>query len=126
MNKHSKIEELEADNERLRRLDAEYGMVESHIIMSDREFDGDSDHESPGYRLMASIDRLRTKADTYDLINSTEPASEAHEKLMQGYGIGTLIKWANDPATEWKSHRARDRFIRHLHRAYAQFKMEVT
>lgn len=49
---------------RLRRLDEEYGRVEAAIIMADPEFDGDSDHENCGDRLIASVERLRLRAET--------------------------------------------------------------
>lgn len=48
---------------RLRRLDAEYGRVEAAIIMADPEFDGDSDHANCGDRLIASVERLRLRAE---------------------------------------------------------------
>lgn len=46
---------------RLRRLDAEYGRVETAIIMADPDFDGDSDHANCGDRLIASVERLAGK-----------------------------------------------------------------
>lgn len=58
----ARIAELEEENARLRRLDVEYGQVETAIIMADRQFDGDSDHATCGERLIASVDRLRDEA----------------------------------------------------------------
>ena len=58
----SDYEALRAENERLRRLDAEYGRVEAAIIMADPAFDGDSPHDNCGDRLIASVHRLRDLA----------------------------------------------------------------
>src|SRR5690606_12105684 len=45
--------------ERLKKLDAEYGRVETAIIMADPAFDGDSDHADCGDRLIASVQRMK-------------------------------------------------------------------
>ena len=58
----ARIAELEEENARLRRLDVEYGQVETAIIMADRQFDGDSDHADCGARLIDAVNRLRDKA----------------------------------------------------------------
>lgn len=57
-----KREAAEAEVVKLRRLDAEYGRVESAIIMADPDFDGDSNHANCGDRLIASVNRLADKA----------------------------------------------------------------
>lgn len=53
------IKKYEETIRKLRKLDAEYGEIESHIIMSDPHFDGDSDHKNCEERLKASIDRIK-------------------------------------------------------------------
>lgn len=58
----SELAALRAENERLKKLDHEYGQVETAIIMADPEFDGDSDHATCGERLIASVKRLARKA----------------------------------------------------------------
>lgn len=56
------IEALQAENARLRKLDVEYGRVETAIIMADPHFDGDSDHANCADRLIASVQRLASTA----------------------------------------------------------------
>lgn len=55
------IEALQAENARLRKLDVEYGRVETAIIMADPHFDGDSDHANCADRLIASVQRMKAQ-----------------------------------------------------------------
>jgi hypothetical protein len=103
--------------ESLLRQAKELAEIECEIILADREFDGDSEHASPKDRLIASIERLRTKAELADL-----RADPGQESLMQGYGIGLLHKWAHSPEAGFKSIKSRDNFLKHLNRAYAHFR----
>lgn len=79
----ARIAELEEENARLRRLDVEYGQVETAIIMADRHFDGDSDHATCGERLIASVDRLRdeAKAEAQSVAQLRAAASQARLAL---------------------------------------------
>lgn len=73
---NARIVEMEAENARLRKLEHEYGRVEGAIIMNDKDFDGNSAHDNCGDRLIASVVRLRTRAE----------AAEA--KLAAAYDAG--------------------------------------
>ena len=74
------IEALQAENARLRKLDVEYGRVETAIIMADPHFDGDSDHANCADRLIASVQRLASTA--------RDKALEDAAMLMQRHGFG--------------------------------------
>ncbi len=127
MSKKDDRHALDAANDEIHRLqilDQEYGQLETHIIMSDPDFDGDSDHATPLERLMASVDRMRAKADKLAMIEATEPSDNERDQLMRGYGIGALLRWANDPTTKWKSHRQKKRFVKQLNRAYLHFRTD--
>lgn len=58
----ARIQQLEEENAKLRKLDVEYGQVETAIIMADREFDGDEEGMTCGERLVISVNRLRDLA----------------------------------------------------------------
>lgn len=72
--------------EKLRKLDDEYGRVECHIIMADREFDGDSDHPDWGARLVASVKRIE---DQRDFAEARAYEATAHTYQLQ-HDINTL------------------------------------
>ena len=115
----------------LLRQSQELAELESALILADNEFNGDSEHSSPKERLLDSIRRLRDKArkvdvDAFLTRNSGKTGLDITimtDKMMQGYGIGMLIKWANEDA-RWKSPKARERFLRHVDRAYASFRID--
>lgn len=97
---------------KLRRLDVEYGAVETAIVMLDRDFDGDSDHPDCGARLVDAVERLARKAAAYDTVNAelarvfgqgreTGVAGVediAYTAFMQGVTAepGTAGDWMND------------------------------
>lgn len=95
----------------------ELGELESAIIMADRDFDGDSRHSSAKERLLASVQRLGSKAANYDKIIA-ERETDSGIALLRGLGIGALMKWASDPKTQWASPEAQSEFRAHLARAY--------
>lgn len=70
----SKVRQLNDENEKLRRLDEEYGRVETAIIMADSEFDGDSAHANCGDRLVDSVKRIAASRCTCS--NSGVPESK--------------------------------------------------
>lgn len=82
-----------AEIARLRKIEAEYGAIETAIIMADRAFDGDSDHAYCKDRLLASITRLRAKV-------------EAAEKLADVLQAKSVMDPGNSNST-WLDAQAR-------------------
>lgn len=93
--------------ERLRKLDAEYGRVETAVIMADPEFDGDSDHKDCGDRLIASVTRMKDEIERLRTELSTayrrgrEDMREEAAKVADAY-VANPMK----PASGWNDQEA--------------------
>lgn len=80
------IRTILAELEDLRKLDAEYGRVEFAILMADQDFDGDSDHENCGDRLVTSVERFseKVKAQAAEIERLRESITEMITAIQDG------------------------------------------
>jgi len=98
---HRLLTALLDENERLRRLDEQYGRVEEAIIFADPEFDGNSAHADCGDRLVASVQRLALRAEKAEAERAAawNDAIEAAAKAYAEHQCVQLERWEDVPTS---------------------------